>query len=197
MPCPAPPHPSTPATPTEPVHVTFAEAHRPSALTKSYVVERGRGAAGLQGYRVDLSYYSNAEDKYIINYILDKKLEKKVKGKKVWSEMECKGMVGGRTWQSLKQRYLHHLVPQLHIFPWLQEAEVKRLREGAARSKRATRVTKPPPSPAPALPSKSVTTSPRLITVSRAVEMAALASFQEGCRNYVLGLKGGGAKEAA
>ena len=54
-----------------------------------------------------------------------------------------------------------------------------------------------PALPSPALPSKSVTTSPHLVTVSRAVEIAALASFQEGCRNYVLGLKGGGAKEAA
>ena len=55
--------------------------------------------------------------------------------------------------------------------------------------------TKTPPSPAPDLPSKPVTTSPRLVTVSRAVDMANLAEFQEGCRKYVQGLKASKAED--
>ena len=56
-------------------------------------------------------------------------------------------------------------------------------------------VTKTPPSPD--LPSKPVTTSPRLVTVSRAVDMANLAEFQEGCRKYVQGLKASKAEDEA
>ena len=57
--------------------------------------------------------------------------------------------------------------------------------------------TKTPPSPAPDLPSKPVTTSTCLVTVSRAVDMANLAEFQEGCRKYVQGLKASKAEDAA
>ena len=65
--------------------------------------------------------------------------------------------------------------------------------------------TKTPPSPlgvhwespAPDLPSKPVTTSPHLVTVSRAVDMANLAEFQEGCRKYVQGLKASKAEDKA
>ena len=75
-------------------------------------------------------------------------------------------------------------------------ADLNRVPESCYPTLKRT-VTKTPPSPVPALPSKPVTTSPRLVTVSRAVDMANLAEFQEGCRKYVQGLKASKAEDEA
>ena len=52
------------------------------------------------------SYYTKEEDDKILHYIAEERLERSVKGNSMWKMMERDGVVEGRTWQSVRQRYL-------------------------------------------------------------------------------------------
>lgn len=75
--------------------------------------------------------YLISDDKEIIDYLLKNNLECEVKGNRIWKEME-QDMEKRRTWQSLKNRYLKNILPELHLTKYeLNAAEVKKLKEGA------------------------------------------------------------------
>ena len=67
--------------------------------------------------------YSRAEQQQIVDYIINTKSYKFVKGVQLWQEMQkgntvCKGR---RTWQSMKEHFLKQIVPQLHIYKNVNE----------------------------------------------------------------------------
>lgn len=74
--------------------------------------------------------YLVSDDKEIIDYILENDVECEVKGNRMWKEME-QAMEKRRTWQSLKNRYLKNIVPELHLPKYgLVAADIKKLKTG-------------------------------------------------------------------
>ena len=62
--------------------------------------------------------YSKSEQQQIVDYIIETKSYKFIKGNQLWQEMQrdqtvCKGR---RTWQSMKENFHKQIVPQLHIY---------------------------------------------------------------------------------
>ena len=62
--------------------------------------------------------YSKSEQQQIVDYIIETKSFKFIKGNQLWQEMQkdqtvCKGR---RTWQSMKENFHKQIVPQLHIY---------------------------------------------------------------------------------
>ena len=56
--------------------------------------------------RKNAKMYSRQEDKKIIKYILENRRWEDVKGRAMWELLEQREIVPGRTWQSLKERFL-------------------------------------------------------------------------------------------
>lgn len=71
--------------------------------------------------------YSVAEDKAIIKYILNNRRQNEVKGTTVWNIMADSNVVPGRTWQSLKERYVKRIIPNLSLYG-LTEAQQRILK---------------------------------------------------------------------
>ena len=59
--------------------------------------------------------YSIREEEAIIKYLIDKKAYNHIKGTKLWKEME-QDLSNGRTWQSMKERFLKATQKRLHRF---------------------------------------------------------------------------------
>ena len=67
--------------------------------------------------------YSKAEQQQIVDYIINAKGYKFIKGVQLWKEMQNDNAVcrGRRTWQSMKEHFLKQIVPQLHIYKNVNE----------------------------------------------------------------------------
>lgn len=90
------------------------------------------------------SMYLVSDDKEIIDYILEKDVECEVKGNRIWKDME-KEMEKRRTWQSLKNRYLKIILPELHLPKYgLVAADIQKLRAGANFNGQTQKQRKPP-----------------------------------------------------
>lgn len=80
---------------------------------------------------MEKSVYLVSDDKEIIDYIMENDVECEVKGNRIWKDME-KEMEKRRTWQSLKNRYLKIILPELHLPKYgLVAADIQKLRAGA------------------------------------------------------------------
>ncbi|KAB7494787.1 hypothetical protein Anas_01020, partial [Armadillidium nasatum] len=70
-------------------------------------------------------YYSIDEEREILNYIVKKRYFFRVKGNAIWKDMENKKVCGSRTWQSMKERYLNHIIPKIGQFNLTPEKKNK------------------------------------------------------------------------
>jgi hypothetical protein len=119
--------------------------HGPAAPTvpaswRRYPTEgerRGGPAGGLKGFRRNARYYTEQEDRRIIEYLLKWGLEGQVKGRKVWVWM-ARDSAMGRSWQSLKERFLKSVLHRLEGFDWLEDGLARRIREAVGRKKHET-----------------------------------------------------------
>ena len=74
--------------------------------------------------------YSKAEQQQIVDYIINTKSYKFIKGVHLWQEMQKDNAVckGRRTWQSMKEHFLKQVTPQLHIYKNVNEKVASRFR---------------------------------------------------------------------
>ena len=105
------------------INVTFKEVHRAK-------VKLGRG------FRAEANYYTREEDQKILGYILEGHYSRHVKGRALWSMMEKACLLPGRTWQSMKERFLKIIMRRLHSFSCLGEEEREQLKSAAAPGKK-------------------------------------------------------------
>ena len=66
----------------------------------------GKDQQVIRGFRQNANYYTRDEDLKIIKFIIEKKRFDDVKGNELWQVMEDRKVVEGRSWQSLKERYI-------------------------------------------------------------------------------------------
>ena len=71
--------------------------------------------------------YSLKEEEKIVQYLIDKRAYNSVKGNRVWKDLESEGRLG-RSWQSMRERYVKHVVPKLHRFKCVNEKHMKRFK---------------------------------------------------------------------
>merc|ERR1719285_1562540 len=71
-------------------------------------------SASSRGFRSEANYYTRAQDEAIINFILDNGRCKG--GVALWQVMEERGVVEGRSWQSMKERFKRSIVKRLDLF---------------------------------------------------------------------------------
>ncbi|XP_067127617.1 uncharacterized protein [Centruroides vittatus] len=60
--------------------------------------------------------YTHQDDKLIIGYVLKTKGYNDVKGRRYWREMQDRKVLPQRTWQSLKERFIKRIIPNIHTF---------------------------------------------------------------------------------
>ena len=65
--------------------------------------------------------YTRSEDEAILRHILNNEDFSRVGGKKLWTEMET--VVGGRSWQSLKERFRKKIMGNLRSFSFLTKEQ--------------------------------------------------------------------------
>lgn len=60
--------------------------------------------------------YTRQDDELIIDYVIKTKGFNEVKGRRYWREMEDRKVLPKRTWQSLKERFVKKIIPNIHTF---------------------------------------------------------------------------------
>ena len=70
--------------------------------------------------------FTRSEDEAILRHILNNEDFSRVGGKKLWTEMEK--VVGGRSWQSLKERFRKKIMGNLRSFSFLTKEQRLSLR---------------------------------------------------------------------
>ena len=60
--------------------------------------------------------YSLTEDESILGFVLKTKRFEELKGKTIWEEAENKDICLGRSWQSMKERFRKHIMPQIDSY---------------------------------------------------------------------------------
>ena len=65
--------------------------------------------------------FTRSEDEAILRHILNNEDFSRVGGKKLWTEMET--VVGGRSWQSLKERFRKKIMGNLRSFSFLTKEQ--------------------------------------------------------------------------
>ena len=65
--------------------------------------------------------FTRSEDEAILRHILNNEDFSRVGGKKLWTEMEK--VVGGRSWQSLKERFRKKIMGNLRSFSFLTKEQ--------------------------------------------------------------------------
>ena len=65
--------------------------------------------------------FTRSEDEAILRHILTNEDFSRVGGKKMWTEMET--VVGGRSWQSLKERFRKKIMGNLRSFSFLTKEQ--------------------------------------------------------------------------
>ncbi|KAB7498798.1 hypothetical protein Anas_02683 [Armadillidium nasatum] len=74
---------------------------------------------------MNIQYAQHHEEREILNYIVKKRYFFRVKGNAIWKDMENKKVCGSRTWQSMKERYLNHIIPKIGQFNLTPEKKNK------------------------------------------------------------------------
>jgi len=83
--------------------------------------------------------YTSTEEAAVVRYLLERGGFSQKGGRDLWKKMEEAWVVPGRTWQSLKERFLKHIIKKLPIY----NASVNMLVE-ADRIASRRKVTSPP-----------------------------------------------------
>jgi len=81
--------------------------------------------SSMRGYRRNANYYTTAEDEKIIDYIIKHNKFTGLGGNALWVEMERNGILPGRSWGSLKERFRKVILKQIKIYN-LSEKNVKK-----------------------------------------------------------------------
>ena len=99
-----------------------------------------------RGFRANANYYTREEDQKILGFILEGHYSRHVKGQALWSMMEKACVLPGRTWQSMRERFLKSIMRRLHSFSCLGEEERELLKSAAAPGKKRNHQVKNPQS---------------------------------------------------
>lgn len=59
--------------------------------------------------------YCQTEEKKIVDYIIEHDAFHRIKGDKLWKEMEASEIILKRSWQSLKEHFRKHIIYDLHL----------------------------------------------------------------------------------
>ncbi|RWS31840.1 hypothetical protein B4U80_12684 [Leptotrombidium deliense] len=78
----------------------------------------------LEIKRRQAKIYTREEDMILLRHLIDRHLISQVKGRYMWQQLE-KGRVLNRTWQSMKERYLKRILPEL----WKYDITFKEAKE--------------------------------------------------------------------
>ena len=79
--------------------------------------------------------YELEEDENILKYILENDGLDKVKGRRFWQDAESDYPSGyNRSWQSLKERFLKHIVHNLEGFEFLQDEEKEQINRAVSNN---------------------------------------------------------------
>ena len=122
--------------------VTFREVNKESLQTgtwEGYPTGNAGQRGSLRGFRKDANYYVKEEDEKLLQYILERGMERYVESKNLWLAMERNKVVENRSWQSMKERFLKSIMKKLGMFTWVGREEKERLRMGAAVGRKRMR----------------------------------------------------------
>ena len=81
--------------------------------------------SSMRGYRRNANYYTTAEDEKIIDYIIKHNKFTGLAGNALWVEMERNGILPGRSWGSLKERFRKVILKQIKIYNLSEKNEKK------------------------------------------------------------------------
>ena len=95
-----------------------------------------------RGFRPQANYYTREEDQKILGYILEGHYSRNVKGRALWSMMEKAGLLPGRTWQSMRERFMKSILRRLHSFSCIGEEGREQLKSAAAPGKKRNQSAK-------------------------------------------------------
>lgn len=74
--------------------------------------------------------YTRDEEISLLDYIIARKGFKHVKGKSFWEEAEMQEASGlNRTWQSLKERFMKYIMPNIDSFDFVSESDKNQLKD--------------------------------------------------------------------
>ena len=82
--------------------------------------------------------YENIEELKIIQWIIRQNRYSEIGGIKLWKDLESCNEVPGRTYQSMKERFRRHIVPNIRNFQ-LEKDQVERFRMYCQGSKSESR----------------------------------------------------------
>jgi len=71
----------------------------------------------LRGHRAGVKFYTEEEDLKLIHHILENRRYHDVKGREMWQALEGRYLLPGRTWQSIKERFLKVIRRKLRMNP--------------------------------------------------------------------------------
>jgi len=71
----------------------------------------------MRGFRQDRKMYTKEDDLKIIKYLLENKRCGDVKGRTMWEMLAARNIVEGRSWQSLRERFLKQIRKKLENKP--------------------------------------------------------------------------------
>ena len=74
-------------------------------------------------------YYSNAEDRKILEYIVREQSYSRVKGDNLWQDMEKQKVLENRSWLGMRKRFQKSIMKKLESYDFLSEEQRVYLRE--------------------------------------------------------------------
>ena len=74
-------------------------------------------------------YYSNAEDRKILEYIVREQSYSRVKGDNLWQDMEKQKVLENRSWLGMRKRFQKSIMKKLESYDFLSEEQRAYLRE--------------------------------------------------------------------
>lgn len=69
--------------------------------------------------------YSHDEDQGMLDYVIQNSAYADVKGRRFWQEAEQIGICPGRTWQSMKERFLKHIMKSLDSYELTRDQKAR------------------------------------------------------------------------
>ena len=120
-------------------HVTeeqLQEADKNSKHTKTSSLVRFGEHHGLRGFRPGAKYYTEKEDRVIMEFIVRNGYEDVVGGNQIWKLMMERNILEYSTWQSLKERFYRSVLNRLDFFDLTPELRKKLEERKSKRRKR-------------------------------------------------------------
>jgi len=90
-------------------------------MDREIIVSDNSSRITTRGFRSNANYYTEADDRKILNFIIENKRYKDVGGRSMWLEMEKSKLLPDRTFHSLKERYRKIIIRNIQSYGLAKE----------------------------------------------------------------------------